>query len=444
VDSKNGELAKRMLITGSPLYERAFGKLAATLNESSLSGEERAALAVGSGGTGGFAVPFQLGPTDNPDREWRLKLVVFVSGAVLMALEMTGSRVLAIHFGSSIYVWGAIIGIFLAALSLGYYSGGMLADKKPTFFLLNLLLLIAGFWLMLIPFYANATCRAVLRLNPGERLGPLLSTTILFGGPSVLLGMVSPYSVRLAARELERMGNVSGRLYALSTFGSIAGTLLTAFWLIPAAGVRLLLQVLGLCLVVLPLVVLPGSNKRRALSLGSLALAPLLIFLNLKTVTPLPPQQALVYEGDSPYHYIKVVDDKQGNTRFLQFNNYVEGAIDLSPPYETRVSYTNAFQLARIFKRDLQHILIIGGGGGIGARKFVADDERVVVDLVEIDPQVVDLSSKYFYLEPGPRLRSTAPATSAPTAPPIAAPTISPICAACPISWSWPRPTRRS
>jgi spermidine synthase len=330
---------------------------------------------------------------------------VFVSGAVLMALEMTGSRVLAIHFGSSIYVWGAIIGIFLAALSLGYYSGGMLADKKPTFFLLNLLLLIAGFWLMLIPFYANATCRAVLRLNPGERLGPLLSTTILFGGPSVLLGMVSPYSVRLAARELERMGNVSGRLYALSTFGSIAGTLLTAFWLIPAAGVRLLLQVLGLCLVVLPLVVLPGSNKRRALSLGSLALAPLLIFLNLKTVTPLPPQQALVYEGDSPYHYIKVVDDKQGNTRFLQFNNYVEGAIDLSPPYETRVSYTNAFQLARIFKRDLQHILIIGGGGGIGARKFVADDERVVVDLVEIDPQVVDLSSKYFYLEPGPRLR---------------------------------------
>src|SRR5687768_14567971 len=132
--------------------------------------------------------------TENPGREWRLKLVVFVSGAVLMGLEMTGSRVLAIHFGSSIYVWGAIIGIFLAALSLGYYSGGMLADRKPTFYLLNILLLIAGFWLMLIPFYANAICRAVLQLNPGERLGPLLSTMILFGGPSVLLGMVSPYS----------------------------------------------------------------------------------------------------------------------------------------------------------------------------------------------------------------------------------------------------------
>ena len=343
--------------------------------------------------------------TENPGREWRLKLVVFVSGAVLMGLEMTGSRVLAIHFGSSIYVWGAIIGIFLAALSLGYYSGGMLADRKPTFYLLNILLLIAGFWLMLIPFYANAICRAVLQLNPGERLGPLLSTMILFGGPSVLLGMVSPYSVRLAAREIERMGNVSGRLYALSTFGSIAGTLLTAFWLIPAIGVRTLLQVLGLCLILLPLAVLPRSYKRKALALGSILLAPTLIFLNSRSITPAQPHQTILFEGDSPYHYIKVVDDKQRNTRFLQFNNYVEGAIDLTPPYETRVSYTNAFHLARVFKQDPQNILIIGGGGGIGARKFVMDDERVVVDLVEIDQKVVDLSARYFYLAPGPRLR---------------------------------------
>ena len=339
------------------------------------------------------------------DREWRLKLVVFISGAVLMGLEMTGSRVLAIHFGSSIYVWGAIIGIFLAALSLGYYSGGMLADQKPTFYLLNILLLIAGFWLMLIPFYANTVCRAVLQLNTGERVGPLLSTMLLFGGPSVLLGMVSPYSVRLAAREIERMGNVSGRLYALSTFGSIAGTLLTAFWLIPAVGVRMLLQVLGLCLMILPLVVLPRSNKRKALALSSIALAPVLMFLNSRMITPVQPQQTLVYEGDSPYHYIKVVDDKQRNTRFLQFNNYVEGAIDLNPPHETRVSYTNGFELARIFKRDLQNVLIIGGGGGIGARKFVAEDERTVVDLVEIDPKVVQLGAKYFYLQAGPRLR---------------------------------------
>lgn len=316
-----------------------------------------------------------------------------------MGLEMTGSRVLAIHFGSSIYVWGAIIGVFLAALSIGYYSGGMLADWRPSFYPLNALLLVAGGWLLLIPFYANPVCRLLLRFNPGERLGPLLATLILFGGPSVLLGMVSPYSVRLAAQTVERIGNVSGSLYALSTFGSIAGTLLTAFWLVPALGVRALLQILGLCLLALPLIVVPWSARKAA---AVVLFASTLIVLSYYRAVP---AQGVIYEGDSAYHYIKVVDNEQRNIRFLQFNNYVEGAIDLNPPYDTRVGYTNAFPLARLFNPKLKNILIIGGGGGIGARKFVEDDPNVVVDLVEIDQRVVDLGLKYFHLEPSERLR---------------------------------------
>lgn len=337
--------------------------------------------------------------TKNTEHDWRLKVVVFVSGAVLMGLEMTGSRILAIHFGSSIYVWGAIIGVFLAALSIGYYSGGMLADRRPSFYPLNALLLIAGGWLLVIPFYANTVCRVLLRFNPGERLGPLLATLILFGGPSVLLGMVSPYAVRLAAQTVERIGNVSGSLYALSTFGSIAGTLLTAFWLVPALGVRALLQILGLCLLVLPLIVVPWSRRKAVVVV--LFASTLIVLSYIGAV----PAQGVIYEGDSAYHYIKVVDDKQRNTRFLQFNNYIEGAIDLNPPYDTRTTYTNAFHLARIFKPALKNILIIGGGGGIGARKFVNDDPNVVVDLVEIDQRVVDLGLKYFHLEPSDRLR---------------------------------------
>jgi spermidine synthase len=339
------------------------------------------------------------GTESKSQNDWRLKVVVFVSGAVLMGLEMTGSRILAIHFGSSIYVWGAIIGVFLAALSIGYYSGGMLADRRPTFAPLNAMLLVAGGWLVLIPFYANPVCRLVLRFNPGERLGPLLATLILFGGPSVLLGMVSPYAVRLAAQTVERIGNVSGSLYAVSTFGSIVGTLLTAFWLVPALGVRALLQILGVSLLLLPLIVIAGSRKKAATVVLFALIVMVLSYLRAI------PAQGVIYEGDSAYHYIKVVDDKQRNIRFLQFNNYIEGAIDLNPPYDTRVSYTNAFHLARIFKPTLKNILIIGGGGGIGARKFVAGDPNVVVDLVEIDQRVVDLGLKYFHLEPSERLR---------------------------------------
>lgn len=340
-----------------------------------------------------------------PAAGWRLKAVVFVSGAVLMGLEMTGSRVLAAHFGSSIYVWGAIIGIFLAALSVGYYTGGLLADRKPTFFLLNVLLLVAGGWLLVIPLYANWLCRVVLAVNLGERAGPLVSTLLLFGGPSVLMGMVSPYAVRLAARSVESMGNVSGKLYALSTFGSIAGTLLTAFWLIPALGARTLLQVLGLCLVVLPLVALPFSRRGLAMVGALLLAAPGLFVLNSGASVPVRAGQRIIFEADSAYHHVVVVDDRDQGARYLQFNNYVESGISLAPPHETRVSYPDSFHLARVFRPELRNILIIGGGGGVGARKFVEDDPRVSVDLVEIDPLVAEVGFRYFHLAEGERLR---------------------------------------
>ncbi len=342
-----------------------------------------------------------------PSANWRLKLVVFVAGAVLMGLEMAGSRVLATHFGSSIYVWGAIISVFLAALATGYYSGGIIADRRPTFLLLNVLLFIAGCWLLVMPLYANWICRAVRSVNFGERMNPLIATLILFGGPSVLLGMVSPFAVRLAARELERIGNVSGRLYALSTVGSIAGTLLTAFWLVPLIGVRALLQALGSVLIVLTLVAIPKSKKIMAAGIvtaaGLLALSAIvgpLVEAKFRN-----PHRRTVFEADSAYHHIQVIDDDRINSRYLNFNNYTESAIRLSPPYESLLVYTDAFQLGRIFRPDLKHVLIIGGGGGVGARKFVADDQNVLVDLVEIDPMVIDVGQRFFYLQNDQRLR---------------------------------------
>jgi spermidine synthase len=219
------------------------------------------------------------------------------------------------------------------------------------------------------------------------------------------LGMASPFAVRLAARKIENIGNLSGRLYALSTVGSIAGTLITAFWLIPAFGVRTLLSALGACLVFLPLVVLRKSRRAAVLVAPIVVLVVAAIFFTARPIALSRADQKVLYEGDSAYHHILVVDDLRSNTRYLQFNNQVESAIDLNPPYETRAAYTDAFQLARIFQPNLERILIIGGGGGVGARKFVSDDSNIVVDLVEIDHRIVDLGSRFFYLNPGPRLR---------------------------------------
>lgn len=335
---------------------------------------------------------------------WRLKFLVFVCGAVLMALEMAGSRVLAIHFGSSIYVWGSIIGIFLAALSLGYYAGGLLSDWRPSFSFLNLLMLTAGLWLLALPFYDNFVCRGILSLNIGDRAGPLLATAVLFGGPSVLLGVVSPFSVRLSARAVERMGNVSGRLYAISTVGSIFGTLMTAFWLIPTIRVSKILLVLGTCLILLPIVVMPRSRRALMLSMVCALIAFATFWLTPSSPLPLRDGQQLIFESDSAYHYVAVVDDYSLRMRMLRFNNSPQSIINLEPPHESR-SYTNAFHLARIFKPDLKRILVIGGGGGVGPRIFTSLDPNVTVDLVEIDPLVADVSRRFFHVQDGPRLR---------------------------------------
>jgi len=338
-----------------------------------------------------------------PISRWRLKSLVFISGAVLMGLEMVGSRVLAIHFGSSIYVWGSIIGIFLAALAGGYYAGGLAADRKPSFMLLNLIALIAGCWLVLLPLYDNFIARGIRSTNLGARIEPLLATVVLFGGPSILMGMVSPFSVRLSASALERIGNVAGRLYALSTLGSIAGTLVTAFWLIPMIGVNTILKALGLALIVISLVGLPISRASVKI------VAPLLLVVLAGLLVKAPPfiplrlDQHLLYDGDSAYHHIMVIDDDRSNNRMLLFDNYSQSIVSRTPPYESS-SYTNSFQLAKIFNSKPKRVLFIGGGGGVGPRKFISEDPDVKVDLVEIDPVVVQLSYDYFHLTNNDRL----------------------------------------
>jgi len=332
---------------------------------------------------------------------------VFVSGAVLMGLEMVASRILAIHFGSSIYVWGAIIGVFLAALSGGYMLGGKISDAKPSFFVLNAIVFAAGCWLLLIPFYAHPLCRSLV--GTGERTGPLLGTTLVFAGPSLLMGIVSPFAVRLAAKSVEKMGNVSGQLYALSTIGSIAGTLLTAFWLIPEFNVRSVTQSLGAALVALPFVLLPRTRALYAFAAALAVLGPGVLLTDPQPIVEMKPGQRLIFEKDSAYHYILVTEHGAGGAynpgTYLQFNNYIESGIGLDPPWPTRTTYTDSFQLAKIFRPDLRRILVVGGGGGIGPRKFTTDDPECEVDLVEIDPEVIAISKKYFHLVESPRLR---------------------------------------
>ena len=163
---------------------------------------------------------------------WVVLLLAFTSGFIIMSVELLGGRILAPYFGSSIYVWGSIISIFMVALSVGYLIGGRLSVLSPNLGRYGLFFLLAALGLLPIVFFANQAMDAVFTAIDDPRYGSLLASTLLFFIPTAILGMIAPYSVRLMVNDTDHSGQVAGGLYFLSTLGSALGTLLTSFYLV--------------------------------------------------------------------------------------------------------------------------------------------------------------------------------------------------------------------
>jgi len=332
-----------------------------------------------------------------------LRFVVFGSGAVLMALEIVGSRVLAPYFGSSVYVWGSLISIFLAALSLGYYLGGVAADRWPHPGVLALTLGTAGLLILVLPVAARPILEAFSTWDLGPRLSPLLASVVLFALPSILMGATSPFAIKLAATTLATVGNTAGVLYAISTAGSIVGTLLTAFVLIPAMGVRAILYALGGSLMVFSaLMALWAARalRRTAAAVTVLALA----------LTALPAagqtrcgESRVVFERDTVYHRIRVAEDNC--YRWLHFDRSRQGGMFLTDPRESPLVYPDYFLLAWLFHPAIRRVLVVGLGSGSVPKRILSDFPGVEVDSVELDPVVVEVAKRYFAVTDGPRHR---------------------------------------
>ena len=157
---------------------------------------------------------------------------VFTSGFIIMSVELLGGRILAPYFGSSIYVWGSIITIFMMALSIGYLIGGRLSLHQPSLFRYGLFFIIAAIALTPVIVFANAWMDAVFIRIEDPRYGSLIASTVLFFIPTAILGMIAPYSVRLVVESTTTSGQVAGALYFVSTLGSALGTLMTSFYLV--------------------------------------------------------------------------------------------------------------------------------------------------------------------------------------------------------------------
>ncbi|HEV8578472.1 MAG TPA: fused MFS/spermidine synthase [Thermoanaerobaculia bacterium] len=330
----------------------------------------------------------------------RFYWVVAVSGGVLMALEILSSRVLAPHFGNSVYVWGSIISVFLAALSLGYLWGGRLADRRPSVAALGPVLALAASCQAALLLFGTRLAAALAGLTGGTPAGTLLAASILFGPASVLLATVSPWAVRLAARDLGHLGNTAGQLFALSTIGSLAGTLACTFLLIPFLELRQILGLLTAVTAATACVAITGSFRSQA---PTTVLAVFLLVLAVPGASFAPRGASdLVYERVTPYQTLQV-REREG-VRFLEGDRVPQAAIDLADG-ESAMPYTRAVPAALLLKPDIRRAALIGLGGGIVGRYLSDRLPGLTIDYVDVDPAVPDIARRFFRFRKGPRMR---------------------------------------
>ena len=343
--------------------------------------------------------------TTFPRAGWRLDAAVFLSGAALMGLEIVGSRVLAPVFGTSLFVWGALITTFLAALALGYAFGGRLADRRPDPGMLAALLACSGILLFAVFSSPQVLLAALGRASIPERFRPLVAAVILFGPPSVLMGMVTPFAVRLAAKEIATVGAAAGRLSALSTAGSILGTFATAFFLIPAFATRPILFGLGATLLIASLLVPAPRSVARFVLVSLLAIGGAVSYFAMPSDTGSPePAGKVVYEKETAYHHLRVVDG--GLRRSLYFDARVQGFIAVRPDLVLTRNYTDGMMLALLFPvRPVKTAVMIGLGAGMVPTLLSERAPEIATTSIEIDPEVVETARRFFRYTPGANSR---------------------------------------
>ncbi|MGE5238660.1 MAG: fused MFS/spermidine synthase [Chloroflexota bacterium] len=338
--------------------------------------------------------------TDSYGRSFLVYLVgtAVICGAIIMVLEVLGSRVVGPFFGVSLFVWTSLITVTLVALAAGYALGGIMSDKKESPDYLYIIILISGFLVLLIPLIKGAVLKAFQPL--GLRSGAFLSATVLFGPSLLLLGCVSPYLVKLAVRETRKIGRIVGVFYALSTVGSFVGTVLTGFVLIAYLRVNTIFMIVGTMLVLLAVSYFVIFRKKIAALAVCLAAVPLLaVSVSGEAKSKVMPNGTTVteiYNRSSFYGAVKVLDYSYGqlHTREMTIDGLVQGGMDV----RTRQSvYGFSYVLGLLPYRlnpSGSSCLVIGLGAGLVPAWF--EERGIRTDVVDINPDVVNVAKRYF------------------------------------------------
>ena len=360
----------------------------------------------------------RMNQTDKPATTARtfaliIYLVAFVTGAIVMSFEMLGSRYLNPYFGSGIYTWASLISTVLAALCVGYFIGGLAADRFPSAPVLGATVLIGSAYIVLLPLFSERLMEAVLAGFDDVKAGSLAAAFVILFFPVTFLGMYSPFAIRLMLQSAQASGRVSGTVYGVSTLGSILGTLGTTFILIPSIGTRAITLTLGVAGIVSGLALIATPRLRRvaaALVLACVA-APQ---VRAESLIDAKVRAEMLTRGDGRIAHLEteyndIFITKRRNELTMSFQlkgyDYTESVANLDDPDDLPVKYTQMMTTAVIYPAQVKRVLMIGLGGGSISGYLARHMPEALIDTVEIDPGVITAAKKYFGMIETDRVR---------------------------------------
>jgi spermidine synthase len=319
-----------------------------------------------------------------------LLAVVFISGACAMLVEIAGARIIAPYLGSTIFTWTAVIGLVLASLSIGYYIGGSFADRYNDRKHLSTILLGAGIATIILPMLGNSIIPFTVFI---DLIPASLMASLVLVPASLCYGMVSPYVIKLTSSE-GKEGVSAGRIFALSTAGSIAGVLGTGFLLIPNMALTHIFILAGAAMILMSWVAL---RKRSAM----IDMVPLVLLALISSQFGFIPmlKGEVLHEEESQYYNIRVMETEinNGPARLMMLDNAYSSAerADGQPAFD----YVNKTRLGYELVENPENALVLGVAAGTEVEELKANFPEVQVYGVDIDARGMELGMEYFSLE---------------------------------------------
>ncbi|TSC57401.1 MAG: spermine synthase [Candidatus Peregrinibacteria bacterium Greene0416_62] len=333
-----------------------------------------------------------------------LRALVTYTGACVLVIEILATRILAPHFGSSLYTLSSVLGVTLGALSIGYYAGGILADRNPSWYTLGILLTFAGVTTLLI-WPLSIVLLPLLGSAFASGAGPLMGSTLLFLIPCGFLGTFSPYAVGLEQRFAPALsaGRAAGNIFFWSTLGSIAGSIAAGFLLIPLLGIHILIGNIGTSLLVIGIVIVLLNGKVKARGKGFIISS---MFIGACSLA-IPYTSKAVFAVDGVYQRMIVQDTQieDRKIRILWQDRNASSGINLEND-DHAFQYTRIVAAAWKGKEPPKRSLVIGAGAFVIPRVIAAASPESNVDVIDIEPGLEDIAKRFFRYIPSDRIHS--------------------------------------